>query len=90
MDPYVLPNVGSQPNFAPPGGGIAMAKQTANTLTALTVGNNGALHVSWVDGVGMWNGPVPISQPNMFPPGAGTGLSKQTDDTLTALTVRME
>ena len=46
-----------------------MAKQTATTLTALIVGNNGALHVSWVDGTGKWNGPAPISPPNYAPPG---------------------
>jgi hypothetical protein len=64
-----------------------MAKQTANTLTALTVAKNGALHVSWVDGTGKWNGPVPISPPNFAPPGAAIAMAKQTANTLTALTV---
>jgi hypothetical protein len=38
-----------------------MAKQTPNQLTALTVGKNGDLHVSWVVGTGKWSGPVKIS-----------------------------
>ena len=51
-----------------------MAKQTNNQLTALTVGKNGALHVSWVVGTGKWQGPVGISPPNIFPPGAGIAM----------------
>jgi hypothetical protein len=77
----------SRPNFAPPGANIAMAKQTDTTTTALTVGNNGALHVSWVDGTGAWNGPAPISPPNFAPPGAGIAMAKQTNNQLTALTI---
>ena len=64
-----------------------MAKQTDNTLTALTIGNNGALHVSWVDGTGKWNGPAPISQPNYAIPGSPIAMAKQTKDILSALTI---
>src|ERR671919_603775 len=70
-----------------PRSNIAMTKQTDDVLTALSVGRDGSLRVSWVVGTGKWNGPAPISQPNLFPPGAGIGMSKQTNDILTALTV---
>jgi hypothetical protein len=71
----------------PPGAGIAMTKQTNDMLSALAVGNNGAIHGSWVVGTGKWNGPVPLSPPNFAPPGAGIAMAKQTDITTTALTV---
>jgi hypothetical protein len=35
----------SPPNTFPPGASIAMAKQTSDQLTALTVGKNGALQL---------------------------------------------
>jgi hypothetical protein len=76
----------SRPDFAAPGSPIAMTKQTANTLTALTVGDTGngdALHVSWVDGTGRWNGPAQISPPGLYPPsGTGIAMTKQTANTL--------
>ena len=65
----------SPPDIFPLGAPIAMAKQTNNQLTALTVGKNGALHVSWVVGTGKWQGPVGISPPNMFSPGAGIAMT---------------
>ncbi|MFQ4144558.1 hypothetical protein [Chlorogloeopsis sp. ULAP02] len=73
--------------FAPPGARIAVVKQTNNILTALTVGNDGALSVSWVVGTEEWNGPVPISPAGFAPSGAGIAMAKQTNDILTTLTV---
>ena len=43
---------GTQSAYAtatPPRSNIAMAKQTDNILTALSVGRDGALRVSWVE-----------------------------------------
>jgi hypothetical protein len=44
-------------------------------MRQLTVGSNGAIHVSWVDGTGRWNGPVPISQPNFATPGSPIAMA---------------
>lgn len=71
----------------PPGAGVAMAKQTNDLLSAVSVGNNGALHVSWVVGTGKWQGPVPISPPNYAIPGSPIAMAKQTKDILSALTI---
>jgi hypothetical protein len=61
-----------------------MAKQTKDVLTALAVGNDGTLYVSWT-APGGWNkplnakgpGPYPpvgISPKGLFPPGAGVAM----------------
>jgi hypothetical protein len=41
------------------------------------IDDNGALHVSWVDGAGAWKGPGPIGQPGLFPPRAAVAASNQ-------------
>jgi hypothetical protein len=74
-------------NLFPRGGDIAMAQQADNLLTALAVGNDGALYVSWAVGGGEWQGPVGITPPKLFPPGASIAMTKQTKDILSALIV---
>ena len=51
-----------------------MAKQTNDILTAVAIGNDGALQVLWAVGTGSWNGPAPISPKGMFQPGAGVAM----------------
>jgi hypothetical protein len=67
----------SPPNVAPPGGNLVAIAQGANQLDVLFIGNNGALHVSWVVGFGNWEGPVGITPP-IAPPGGGVCASRQT------------
>ncbi len=64
-----------------------MAKQANDLLTAVAIGNDGALQVLWVVGAGKWNGPAPISPKGMFQPGADVAMVKQTNDRLTAWAV---
>ena len=75
----------SPPGVFPPGGALAASNQfgISNQTDIFAVGNNGALHVSWVTGT--WNGPVAISAPGLFPAGAAVtacnqfGIGNQTD-----------
>jgi photosystem II stability/assembly factor-like uncharacterized protein len=71
----------------PIGADIAMAQQADNLVSALALGNDGAMYVSWAVGGGEWQGPVGISPPKIFPPGAAIAMTKQTKDVLSALTV---
>jgi hypothetical protein len=82
------------PQFAPPGGGVAATKQNDNQLDAFMVGNDGALHVTWVVGEGHWSdgtpgnpGPAPITPPRFAPPGAGVAAAKQAANQLDAFVV---
>jgi hypothetical protein len=71
----------SPPNVFPRGAPIGVGKHIPDTITALAVGNDGAIHVSWT-APGGWNKaagvtgpgpypPVPITPKGMFQPGAG-------------------
>jgi hypothetical protein len=71
---------------APPGGHVAMAKQTDTVLTALFFDNQQRLNVAWLDltdGQG-WHKPVPISD-SAGVAGGAVAMAKQTDTVLTAL-----
>jgi hypothetical protein len=68
----------------PPGASVSIAKQSNDVLTAVAVGNDGALYVSWT-APGGWNkpsnakgpgpySPVAISPKGLFPPGAGIAM----------------
>jgi hypothetical protein len=46
------------------------------------IGNDGALYVAWVLGLGQWNDAVPISPPNMAPPGGHVAIGYQTSNQL--------
>ncbi|WP_318582173.1 beta propeller lectin [Bacillus paranthracis] len=65
-------------NIAPPGGGVATAYQTSQQLDVFFIGNNGALHVSWVIGGGNWLRPVGITPENIAPPGGRLATAYQT------------
>ena len=85
--PYPIPSIIGPWKLFPRGADIAMAQQADNLVSALTIGNNGAMYVSWVVGSGKWEGPVQISPPGTFPLGAPIAMAKQTNNQLTALTV---
>ena len=69
-----------------PGAGIALAKQTDDTLTAATASPNGTLHIAWTDGVGDWQGPVPVGGP-VLDRRSGIALAHQIEETLTAAAI---
>jgi hypothetical protein len=57
--------------FAPPGAGVAVARQPPNDqLTAFIVDVNGALNVLWEVDNGAWHAPVPITGAGFAPAGA--------------------
>ncbi len=57
--------------FAPPGAGIALARQPPNDqLSAFVVDNNGVLNVFFEVDNGPWHGPIAVSAPGFAPPGA--------------------
>lgn len=81
-------------NLAPPGASIAVAKQSANQLDAFFVGNDGAVHVTWVIGGGRWTdgaagnrGPVPITPAGLAPKGACVTAAAQNDQQLDVFVV---
>jgi hypothetical protein len=80
--------------LAPPGASVAAAPQNANQLDAFVVGNDGAVHVTWVVGTGIWSDGMPgdasparITPTQLAPPGAGVAAAKQTADQLDAFVV---
>jgi hypothetical protein len=95
-DPSKVVNVGVLCRFnqcvdtdvpnAVPSTGIAMAQQTNNVLTGLTIGKDGAMYVTFKAGTGKWN-TIGISPKGVFPPGANIAMAKQTNDILAALAV---
>ncbi|HEX4540133.1 MAG TPA: hypothetical protein VH112_07780, partial [Acidimicrobiales bacterium] len=72
--PSIPTQVASSPQFGVPA-------QTDE----FSVAPNGAVQVRWVQGQGIWNGPLDISRPGLAPPGAHLavsnqfGISNQTD-----------
>ncbi len=85
--PYPLPTTIGPWKLFPVGADLAMAQQADNLVSSLSIGNNGAMYVSFVTGSGKWEGPVQISPPDIFPRGASIAMAKQTKDVLTALAV---
>ena len=75
--------------FAPPGAHVGVAVQPPNPqLTALVIGDDEAVHVSWEVDNGRWSVPVPISQPKTAPAGAPVVVVHQPpNDQLDALVV---
>ncbi|MEV3986242.1 hypothetical protein [Nonomuraea sp. NPDC049758] len=69
------------PGVAPPGGRIIAAKQTHDQLNVFFVANDGRLNVSWVTGIGSWQGPIAIT-PSVAPPGAALTAAQQTSQQL--------
>ena len=81
-------------DLAPPGASIAVAKQSANQLDAFFVGNDGAVHVTWVIGGGRWTdgaagnqGPVPITPAGLAPKGACVTAAAQNGQQLDVFVV---
>ncbi|MER5298651.1 hypothetical protein ABT039_04200 [Streptomyces lasiicapitis] len=71
---------------APPGGPLALARQTDNQLDAVFVDKEGAVNVMWVVGTGSWQGPVRITPTDYAPRNtAHIALAKQTDNQLDAV-----
>jgi hypothetical protein len=72
--------VGLGPTGAfPPGAGLAASNQygVPNQTDVFAIGDNGQLHVFWVNGPGNWQGPVGLGPVGAFPPGAGLAASPQ-------------
>jgi len=63
----------------PPGAAVAASPQygVPNQTDVFAIGNNGQLHVFWVEGGGTWNGPVGLGPVGLFPPGAALTASNQ-------------
>src|SRR5664279_3555531 len=72
---------------APPGAGIAMAKQADDQLTAVVIDINSTWAVSWVTNTEAWWGPVPFGATNIAAAGAPVALGYQQANQLTALSV---
>jgi hypothetical protein len=72
--------------FAIPSTGLALAQQTNDVLTGLSIDNDGAMYVTFKVGVGKWN-TVGISPKGIFQPRANIAMAKQTDNLLTALAI---
>jgi predicted Fe-Mo cluster-binding NifX family protein len=71
----------SPPNIAPKGAGIAAAHQVDDhQLDVFFVGNDGALHVSWVIDGGVWQGPVAVTPAGVAPKGANVVAAHQIDN----------
>lgn len=66
-------------NFAPSGSTLAAGFQgTTNQLDVFAIGNDGALHTSWVVGSGSWSlFPLSLSGTSAAPPGGGVGIGHQ-------------
>jgi hypothetical protein len=70
-----------------PGAGLASSRQfgISNQTDVFAVGNDGAIHVSWVQGSGTWRGPLAITRTGFAARGAALasspqfGISDQTD-----------
>jgi hypothetical protein len=65
--------------FAPPGSGLAASQQFGanNQTDVFLVDNAGQLNVFWVQGEGVWVGPVKIGPAAFAPPGSGLAASQQ-------------
>ncbi|WP_237050707.1 hypothetical protein [Microvirga ossetica] len=73
--PWHLPVPLTEAQFARHGGRIVLAFYPINNqLEALTVAENGAVHVLWKANNAPWQGPVQLTQPE-FVPGGGITLS---------------
>ena len=66
----------------PRGAHLSTARQSDHQLDVFFIGHDGALHVSWVIDVGIWQGPLRISRKGVAPPGASVAAAKQLDDQL--------
>jgi hypothetical protein len=82
------------PGLAPQGASVAAAPQGKDQLDAFVTGHDGAIHVSWVSGVGRWTdglagnpGPIRITPPGLLPAGAAVAAAEQTPDQLDAFAV---
>jgi hypothetical protein len=75
------------PGFAAPGAHVAVSQQfgIANQTDVFVVDQAGRLQVVWVDGAGVWQGPLAITPANTAPSGAAVvasnqfGIANQTD-----------
>jgi hypothetical protein len=65
-------------SFAPAGAALTSSQQFGipNQTDVWEVANNGAVHVFWVQGAGVWNGPLQIG-PTFAPAGAALTSSQQ-------------
>jgi hypothetical protein len=64
---------------APSGAALAVSQQfgAANQTDVFLIDKNGQLNVFWVEGAGVWNGPVKIGPAGLANPGAAIAVSQQ-------------
>jgi phospholipase C len=69
----------SPPGLAPPGAQLAASPQfgVSNQTDVFFVDVNGAVRTLWVQGAGMWNGPLAITPDGSASPGGGLAASQQ-------------
>src|SRR5260370_14002895 len=61
---------------------VALAKQTNDILTAAAVDSHGTLQVASVEGMGLWQGPMPVGE-TLFAPRSNVPLATQRDHVFT-------
>jgi hypothetical protein len=63
----------------PPGAPVAASPQygVPNQTDVFAIGDNGQLHVFWVESGGTWNGPAGLGPAGLFPAGAALTASNQ-------------
>jgi hypothetical protein len=77
--PWQSPPVSiTAPGFAPPGGGVAFARQSDHQIDAFVVGNDGAIYVTWVVDLGVWAQPVRLTATGFARPGAHLTTAHQS------------
>ena len=61
---------------------LAAAKQTDNQLNLFFRGLDGAVWVSWVTGIGNWQGPMRVTSAGVLPAGGDIAAARQTNNQL--------
>jgi hypothetical protein len=87
--PYPIPKTLGPWKLFPVGAELAMVQHTKDISTVLSIGNNGAMYVSWFDLVAgaTWKDPIQVSPPDTFPRGSSIAAGKHIPNVITAFTV---
>jgi hypothetical protein len=86
---YPIPKTLGPWKLFPVGAELAMVQHTKDISTVLSIGNNGAMYVSWFDLVAgaTWKDPVQVSPANLFPRGSSVAASQHIPNVIIAFTV---
>lgn len=76
--PYPMPKTLGPWKLFPVGADLAIVQHTKDISTVLSIGNNGAMYVSWFDHMAgaTWKDPVQVSPANIFPRGSSIAAGK--------------